>query len=335
MDTRHLPLISIVTPLYNNCEYLAECIESILAQTYQNWNYTIVNNCSIDGSGEIAHRYAAKDSRIRVHENDRFLRAVCNHNVALRQISPNSKYCKIVFADDWIFPECLEHMVSIAEENPSVGIVGAYGLQGHEVMWEGLPYPSRCVSGREVCRRYFLEGMYVFGTSTSVLYRADLVRSQDPFYNEANLHADMEACVVLLKACDFGFVHQILTFKRTRLGSLGTFTEDVNTLLAGHLHSLAKHGRDFLTTEEFDRCLRRLMSEYYNFLGINLMRGRCEKKFWDYHKRKLNEAGVGFSRARLVGAMLARLTRAVLNPNETIEKLQKGGIVSTQTNSVF
>jgi len=112
----------------------------------------------------------------------------------------------MVFADDWIFPECLEQMVSVAEEHPSVGIVGAYGLQGHEVMWAGLPYPSRLVSGREVCRRLFLERMYVFGTSTSVLYRADLVRSQTAFYNEANLHADMEACVVLLKARDFGFV---------------------------------------------------------------------------------------------------------------------------------
>ena len=206
MESRRPPLVSIVTPVYNNQVYFAECIESILGQTYENWDYTIVDNCSTDGSAEIAHRYAAKDSRIRVYQNPQFLRAVCNHNVALCKISPDSKYCKMVFADDWIFPECLEQMVSVAEEHPSVGIVGAYGLQGHEVMWAGLPYPSRLVSGREVCRRLFLERMYVFGTSTSVLYRADLVRSQTAFYNEANLHADMEACVVLLKARDFCFV---------------------------------------------------------------------------------------------------------------------------------
>src|SRR4029077_15657000 len=169
MDSKPLPLVSIVTPVYNNAEYLAECIESVLAQTYPNWDYTIVNNCSTDGTGEVARRYAAKDRRIRIHDNQQFLRVVPNHNHALRQISPESKYCKIVFGDDWIFPRCLEEMVAVAEEHPSVGIVGAYGLwevvgRGpHEyvVMLGGLPYPSRLVSGRDVCRRMFLEELYL------------------------------------------------------------------------------------------------------------------------------------------------------------------------------
>ena len=107
MDSAAPPLVSMVTPVYNNEEYLVECIESVLAQTYQNWDYTIVNNCSTDKTGEIARRYAAKDPRIKVYDSQQFLRAVPNHNLALRQISARSKYCKIVFADDWIFPRCL------------------------------------------------------------------------------------------------------------------------------------------------------------------------------------------------------------------------------------
>ena len=50
MTSRTLPLVSIITPLYNNAEHLSECIESVLAQTYPHWDYTIVNNCSTDGS---------------------------------------------------------------------------------------------------------------------------------------------------------------------------------------------------------------------------------------------------------------------------------------------
>src|ERR1700722_1026926 len=90
MKTESQPLVSIVTPMYNNAEYLAECIESVLSQTYQNWDYLIVNNRSTDGSAEIARRYAAQHPRIRVHDNTEFLPVVANHNLAMRQISPAS-----------------------------------------------------------------------------------------------------------------------------------------------------------------------------------------------------------------------------------------------------
>src|ERR1700691_5462259 len=108
------PLVSIVTPVYNEASYLGECIESVLAQTYQNWNYTIVDNCSTDGTLEVALRYAERDRRIRVHRNSQLLSVIPNHNTALRQISPDCKYCKFVFGDDWIFPGCVEQMVAVA-----------------------------------------------------------------------------------------------------------------------------------------------------------------------------------------------------------------------------
>src|SRR5262249_14183861 len=152
--------------------------------------------------------------RIKVIDNQKFLRAIPNHNLTLRQISPSSKYCKMVFADDWIAPDCIEQMVALAEQHPSVGIVGSYGLRGTDVVWTGLPYPSTVVSGRQICRARFLDGLYVFGTATSLLYRADLVRARDPFFTETNLHADAETCHALLRTCDFGFVHQLLTFTR-------------------------------------------------------------------------------------------------------------------------
>lgn len=320
MNPAEQPLVSIVTPVYNGAEFLAECIESVLAQRYSNWDYTIVNNCSTDGSGEIARRYAAKDPRIRVHDNQQFLRAVPNFNVALAQISPKSKYCKLVFADDWIFPDCLSEMVAVGEEYPSVGIVGAYGLQGDEVMWGGLPYPSRFISGRDVCRRLFLQNLYAFGTGTSVLYRSDLVRGRDPFYNESNFHADSEVCVELLENCDFGFIHQILTFTRVRNGSLTQFTHEMNTRIAGRLHDLVTHGHAFLSDDEFQACLDAKLSEYYDFLGSGVLQFR-KQKFWDYHRRKLIEAGVGFDRLRLARVTLAKMVSGALNPKLTAEKI--------------
>ena len=104
------PLVSVVTPVFNGEAGLDECIESVLGQTYKNFEYVIVNNRSTDRTLEIAKCYAEKDPRIRIHDNDTFVEAVENHEIALRQISPESRYCKVVQADDWIFPECLERM---------------------------------------------------------------------------------------------------------------------------------------------------------------------------------------------------------------------------------
>ena len=139
------PFVSVVTPVYNTEKYLSECIESVLAQTYENYEYVIVNNCSTDKSFEIAAFYAEKDDRIKLCNNEAFLNIIPNWNQALNQISPQSKYCKIVHADDWLFPECIERMVKLAEANPSVGIVGSYRLDETIVNCDGLPYSKKGV----------------------------------------------------------------------------------------------------------------------------------------------------------------------------------------------
>jgi len=321
-DKSAQPLVSVLTPVYNGAEFLSECIESVLAQTYQNWEYTIVDNCSTDGTAEIACRYAAKDSRIRLHQNTEFLRAIPNHNNAFRQISSHSKYCKVVFGDDWIFPECLEQMVDLAQAHPSVGLVGAYSLEGKEVAWTGLPYPSPIVSGRQICRLHLIDHLYVFGAATNVMYRADLVRERSAFYNEDNIHADTEACFDLLRTSDFGFVHQVLTATRVREQSLTSMSNDLQTSYSGTLHVLASYGTDYLSKEEFQACWNENLTGYYKFLGKSALKGR-DANFWEYHKKKLNELGGGYNRLRLASAVVQASAAAVLSPKETLAKIFK------------
>lgn len=322
MNKSAQPLVSVVTPVYNGEEFLSECVESILAQTYQNWEYIIVDNCSTDRTAEIAQHYVAKDSRVRLHKNTEFLRAIPNHNNAFRQISPDSKYCKVVFGDDWIFPECLERMVAVSEAHSSIGLVSAYALEGTKVAWTGLPFPSTFVSGREICRRHFLDQLYVFGAATNVLYRADLIRTRNPFYNENNIHADTEACFDLLRSSDFGFVHQVLTCTRVREKSLTAMSNDLQTSFGGMLYALAGYGKDYLTEEEFAVCWREHLSEYYEFLGKNLLKGR-DRKFWEYHEKKLNELAGGYSRIRLAGAAAKVIGGMVFSPKTLFAKVFK------------
>ncbi len=320
MNTATQPLVSIITPVYNEAAYLAECIESILSQTYQNWDYTILDNCSSDGSLEVARRYATKDPRIQIHRNERLLPAISNHNVGLRQISPESKYCKIVFGDDWIFPNCLEEMVRLAEERPSVAIVGAYALEGQKVAWTGLEYPSSIVKGREICRRHLLDRVYVFGSANAVLYRADLVRSRNPFYNESNIHADTEVCFALLNTWDFGFVHQVLSFTRVRAGSLATGSEALATSFPFLLQLLKTYGPDYLSADELAPVLAERWRDYYKYLGKNVILGR-DQQFWNYHRRELTKLSGSLNRVRLMQGMLSTACDAALNPKQTFEKL--------------
>jgi glycosyltransferase involved in cell wall biosynthesis len=314
--------------MYNTAGYIEECIESVRRQTYEHWDYVIVNNCSTDGSAAIARRYAELDPRIRVVDNTTLLPAIANHNHALRQISPASKYCKVVFSDDWLFPQCLEEMVALAENNPSVGIVGSYGIQGGD-LW----HSSRRVDGRDLCRWLLLETLswdmapylgraYGNLAAHSLLYRSDLVRHRDKFFNETNLHCDRENFIDLLRGCDFGFVHQVLTFTRERTGSLSAYSMRYNTFVGGRLYDVTKYGPDYLTPRELRSRRAELVKDYYNYLAISLMMGRRDSEFWTYHRQKLADAGVKFSRGLLFLALLARCVRAVTHPKETLEKLK-------------
>lgn len=317
------PLVSVVTPLYNTEKYLAECIESVLGQTYENWEYVIVNNCSTDRSLEMVQHYAQKNTRIRIHNNAEFLNQMQNWNHAMRQISPKSKYCKVVHADDWLFPECLTRMVEVAEANPSVGIVGAYRLDEDRVNLDGLPYPSTVVPGREICRWSLLGGPYIFGSPTSLLIRSDLIRTRKKFYNESNIHADLEACFDILQSADFGFVHQVLTFTRRHNETLTTFSRRFNTYLIANFIVLKKYGPIYLNREEYEKRLKLKIRNYHRFLARSIFEQR-EKDFWDYHKRALNNLGHPVSMTELTKAFFPEVLKyTVRKIKQAIEKKQE------------
>ena len=73
-----------------------------------------------------------------MHDNETFVGVIANHNIAFKLMSAEAKYCKVVSADDFLFPECVTRLVDLAEENPSVGIVGSYQLSGSQVRLAGF-----------------------------------------------------------------------------------------------------------------------------------------------------------------------------------------------------
>lgn len=109
------PLISIITPNYNCARFIAQTIESVLAQTYTNWEMLIVDDCSTDGSYEIAREYAEKDSRIKVFRNEKNSGAAVSRNRAIEASS--GEYVAFLDSDDLWLPEKLERQLNFMQEN--------------------------------------------------------------------------------------------------------------------------------------------------------------------------------------------------------------------------
>jgi glycosyltransferase involved in cell wall biosynthesis len=311
-------LVSIVTPFYNSAPYLEDCIRSVLAQTYQDFEYLLVDNCSTDGSAEIAERYARLDSRVRFLRNERHVPQVPNYNGALRHLSEQSEYCKVVQADDWIFDRCIEAMVEVAERNPSVGIVGAYTLNTDNVYLDGLRYSNTVVDGRELCRRFIVDGLYVFGSPTATLVRSSIVRSRPDFYEENNPVEDFHVCVEILQNWDFGFVHQVLTYTRRDNDSITSSQKGFNPILMARLTSLRRYGQRLLPESEYRRVNNRLTHQHYLLLGEAVWRRRGDR-FWRYQEEGLAVIGERMANARVGLYAVLVLAEHLLNPLRTLD----------------
>jgi teichuronic acid biosynthesis glycosyltransferase TuaG len=103
-------LISIITPAYNASEYIAETIESVLAQTYSDWEMWVVDDHSYDGTADIVENYSENDSRIHLIRMLKNVGPAEARNIALRKA--NGRYIAFLDSDDLWHPEKLEKQMN-------------------------------------------------------------------------------------------------------------------------------------------------------------------------------------------------------------------------------
>jgi glycosyltransferase involved in cell wall biosynthesis len=314
------PAVTVLTPVYNGEEYLVECIESVLAQDYGDWEYHIVNNCSTDRSLQIAESYAKNDRRIHVHTNSRFVSAIENHNGAFALVPRDSRFCKVVSADDWIMPDCIGKMVNLAETHPNVGIVGCYQRSGSTIKWRGIDPAVSVVSGREAGRLGLLKSVHVFGTPTSVLYRADLLRMRESFFPHPRSYADCSACYEALQHCDFGFLHEILSVERVHSEQWSAAMDKLDAGTVGYLDILLQYGPVYLSAPEFAARKKEVFDSYYRGLGGCLLKLKG-REFWNFHRSRLREVGCELAWARIAKAAILEAVTEAKNPVTAMRKV--------------
>jgi glycosyltransferase involved in cell wall biosynthesis len=312
------PLVSVVTPFFNTAPYLAECIESVLAQTYPNIEYILLDNCSTDGSTELAESYARQDCRIRLIRATEFFPQLDNYNRALKYISDKSIYCKVVQADDWILPECLGKMVQSFAQSESIGLVSSYWLSGNDLGGAGLPYETQWLSGRKMAQWFLQTRLSIFGTQTQVMYRSAVVRRDVPFYNVSFLFADLQKCMEILEHWDFGFVHQVLSFSRRDNPSILRHIETLQPYDALHYSIAKRYAPVFLEPEEATSIIWQSKARYYPVLARAALHFR-DRSFWHFHKaivEALNERET-YDWPYLAATMARELFWLVSNPGTT------------------
>ena len=107
-------LVSIIMPSYNTANYISGSINSIMNQTYKNWELIIVDDCSTDNTDEIVNKFL-KDKRIRYFKNDKNKGAAISRNKALREAK--GKWIAFLDSDDLWKREKLEKQIKFMEEN--------------------------------------------------------------------------------------------------------------------------------------------------------------------------------------------------------------------------
>lgn len=163
-----LSLVSIIIPVYNVADYVAECLEGLCAQTYGNIEVIVVDDGSTDGSGQICERFAARDSRFRViHQRNQGLSSARNAGLD----NARGKYVSFVDSDDAVSPVFIEALLALHVDVAQCAFATDPDELSHQIEAHDS---SRAMVGREACRAQLLDST---GNATVVwnkLYRAGL-----------------------------------------------------------------------------------------------------------------------------------------------------------------
>jgi glycosyltransferase involved in cell wall biosynthesis len=218
------PLVSVCIPAHNAERWLAEALESALAQTFADFEVVVADNGSTDGTAKVLGSYA--DPRIRVDRSRERISAVANHNRAVRLA--RGEFVKFLHVDDLLRPDCLERMVELALEDPSIALVFAprevLVEPGFEPEWgdrfarphEHFESLERVNDGRALFRQMLDAGFeenWIGEPSAVLVRRASLERAG--LLNERLFQiADLELWARLAFEHRIGFVDRVLSAYR-------------------------------------------------------------------------------------------------------------------------
>lgn len=216
-----MTLITVVIPVYNSERYLRQCVESVLAQTFSDWEIILVEDCSTDNSALICSEFASLDRRIRVlcHSENRGLSVSRNDGIA----ESHGEWIFFLDSDDLLHPEALKLMLSATKLDCDL-VCADFQKFDEDVEFRKVKDDFRIESSEE----YLEKALYQRGANTSAcgkLYHRNLLSKET--FTPGILYEDLMAVPsIILKSNRVAVLKAKLYLYRQHAGSIiHTFTE--------------------------------------------------------------------------------------------------------------
>jgi len=207
------PKVSVCMPSFNRKEYTIKAIESVLTQSFQDFELVITDDRSDKDTVDAIKQYMVKDSRIRFFVNDRQLGVYGNLNMSI--MHSRGEYIKPICNDDMLAPRCLEVFTEVMDKNPNVSLVTSFtkAFDGSELIrdekyFEGI----RLLDGKWCQKSLLFDGNWVGALTYAMFRRRDLYVGL--FTRWKYWVGDHEMWIKLLGTGDLYVVPEILSFIR-------------------------------------------------------------------------------------------------------------------------
>ncbi len=253
--------ISFIIPIYNVEKYLPQCVESILSQTYTDFEVILVDDGSPDNSGKLCDAYARKDARVRViHKPNGGLSDARNAGLDVA----HGDYVIFVDSDDfWIKNDCLQQIMYVVEQNSECGFIGfncSYYYEDDQSFTKWIAYHENIthpIDKNTAMHALIASGTMPMSACLKVISRKALQKIQLKFI-KGLLSEDIPWFIDLLEGCGkCMFVnHYIYAYRQNRAGSISNTPNErsFNCLLSIiqqeldkiNLRSFSEQGKDDL-----------------------------------------------------------------------------------------
>lgn len=223
----HQPKISVIMPVYNGEAFLSEAIESILNQTFADFEFIIIDNGSTDKTPEILASYASRDAKIRVHLQEK--KGVA-HAVNLAASLAEGRYIARMDADDISLPTRFQLQFDFLESHPEIGVVGGAAIA---ITADGKPLSTVHPPRTDPEIRAAIDQWFTINATVMMKREIPLAIQCRQQLRGA---IDYDFLVRALEQCQFANLDEVVLQRRIHAnqGSVKQLNQQIMSLLAAH-----------------------------------------------------------------------------------------------------